>query len=31
MTNLEATDHAGIFTSHAYQEQIVDLDKDSAT
>ena len=25
MTNLEAADHAGIFTSHAYQEQIVDL------
>jgi len=25
MTNLEAADHAGIFTSHAYQEQIADL------
>jgi len=25
MTNLEAADHAGIFTSHPYPEQIVDL------
>ena len=25
MTNLEAADHAGIFTSHSYREQIVDL------